>query len=116
MKDAYAAHTHEDGVVNEIGDGIQGFVATHAAHIEVLPEVLAVGVDGLACLAADAIGVEALLAVLGFRFRLDSRLQSFQAHLRTHISENHRCHLAVDALDVANRLQTLDAYGGSDDQ
>lgn len=36
---AYAGHADKNGVVDEIGDGRDGFVAAHAADIEVLLEV-----------------------------------------------------------------------------
>ena len=39
VKNAYTGHADEYGIIYEIGHGIDGFIASHAAHIKVLPEV-----------------------------------------------------------------------------
>ena len=52
MEDAYSRHADEGGIVDEIHHGIEGFVASHAAHVEVLLEVELLLVDSLAGLSA----------------------------------------------------------------
>ena len=39
MENTYARHANKDGVVDEIGDGIDSLVASHASDIEILTEV-----------------------------------------------------------------------------
>ena len=39
MQDAHTGHAEQDGIVDIVGDGLQGLLATHAAHIDVLLEV-----------------------------------------------------------------------------
>ena len=112
VKDAHARHSHKDGVVDEIGDGIEGFVASHPSHVEVLMEVLPVGVDGLARLAADVVSGEAgvflcWLAVIG-------QFQTLQAHLRAHTAKDDSCRFPLDAFYRSHGLQALDADGGAD--
>ena len=41
VKDSHAWHTSQDSVIDEISDGIDGFIASHTSDIEVLMEVLA---------------------------------------------------------------------------
>ena len=45
VQDAYARHTDEDGVVDEIGDGVDGFVAAQTPDVDVLMEVQLAVVD-----------------------------------------------------------------------
>lgn len=39
VKDTHTRHADEDSIINEIGDGLQRFVATHATDINVLLEM-----------------------------------------------------------------------------
>ena len=39
VKDTLTLHADEDSIINEIGDGLQRFVATHATDINVLLEM-----------------------------------------------------------------------------
>lgn len=39
MEDAHLLHIYEDGVVDEISDGVEGLVASHAPHVKVVTEV-----------------------------------------------------------------------------
>ena len=47
VKDADAVGTDLDGVVNEVGDGLQRLVATHAAEVDLLAEMQAFLVHGI---------------------------------------------------------------------
>ena len=53
VEDAYAVLLKENGVVDEIVDGGEGFFGAHAAHIEFGAEVELLLVDGVARLLAD---------------------------------------------------------------
>ena len=39
VKDADARGVDQQGIVDEVGNGLQGFVCPHASHINLLPEV-----------------------------------------------------------------------------
>ena len=119
VQNAYARHANEDGIVDEVGDGIDGLVATYATDIKVLAEVLFTVVDDVARVVRDAavgahdVGVACLgLCLLGFRrFGV---FQTLGAHLGLHAAEDDCSHLAVDALNGAYALQPLDAHGVAD--
>ena len=53
VEDAHAVLLEEDGVVDEIVDGREGFFGAHAAHIEFGAEVEFLFIDGVARLLAD---------------------------------------------------------------
>ena len=116
MQDSHARHAYEYGVVDEVGDGVDGLVATHATYVQVLAEVLSAVVDDVACVVGDtAVGTHDIgialfgLALLSFwRF---SVLQPFGAHLGFHTSEDDSCHLALNAFNGADALQALDTDG-----
>ena len=113
MEDADTRHSHEDGIVDEVLHGIESFVATHTTYIEILMEIALVGIDGLAGLLADAVGGEALLALLGLVLlgALGGVLQSVEAHLGAHTPEHGGRHVARDALYLAHGGEALDAHG-----
>ena len=46
VENTYPADSHQNGVVDEIGDGIDGLVTTHAPHIQILLELTPSLVDG----------------------------------------------------------------------
>ena len=60
MQDAYTLHAHEDGIVDKVLYGVESLVAAHAAHIQVLVEVLAVVVYGLLGEVRDVVATQAL--------------------------------------------------------
>ncbi len=66
-------------------------VTTHASYVQILMEVGLVGIDGLAGLLADTVRSQVLLALLGLIHILHGSrgvLQSVEAHLGSHASEN----------------------------
>ena len=114
MKNADSWHTHQDGIINEILHGIQSLITTHASYVQILMEVGLVGIDGLAGLLADAVRSQVLLALLGLIHILHGSrgvLQSVEAHLGSHASENGGGSIAIDALHLSYGGQALDADG-----
>lgn len=55
MKNSNSWHTYQDGIVNEILNGIQCFIATHTSNIQILMEIGLVSINRLAGLLADTI-------------------------------------------------------------
>ena len=53
VEDAYAVLLKEDGVVNKIVDGGEGFFGAHTAHVEFGAEVEFLFIDGVARLLTD---------------------------------------------------------------
>lgn len=53
VEDAHAVLLEEDGVVDEVVDGREGFFCTHTAHVEFGAEVEFLFIDGVARLLAD---------------------------------------------------------------
>ena len=47
VKNAHPGYAHQNSIVDEISDGIDGFVASHASHIDILFEVQLLVVDHL---------------------------------------------------------------------
>lgn len=39
VEDAHTRHAHENGIVDEVGDGIDSLIAAHAAHVQILAEI-----------------------------------------------------------------------------
>ena len=119
MEDAHALHTHEDGIVDEVLHGIERFVATHASHVEVLVEVLAVTVDGLLGEVGYVVAAQVLHTFVGMGLGGFGgggalwgvgTLQSVNPHTSAHVAKDDAGHLAVDALDGAHRRCSLDAH------
>ena len=92
--------------------GVECLVTAHTSHVKVLVEVALVGIDGLASLLADAIRGEVLLALLGLVLfcGCSGVLQTVEAHLGFHSSEDGCCHVACDAFYLAHGGEPLDAY------
>ena len=65
MENSNSWHSYQDGIVNEILNGIQCLIATHTSHIQILMEIGLVGIYRLAGLLADTIRSQVLLAFLG---------------------------------------------------
>jgi len=65
VKDTHAAHTHEDGIVDEVHHGIDGFIASHAAHVKVLAEAVLALVDGFTSATGELMGVQVGVVVGG---------------------------------------------------
>ena len=63
VKDAHTAHAHKDGVVDEIHHGIDGLVATHAAHVKVLAKTVLAFVNGLTGATRELMSVQAGVVV-----------------------------------------------------
>ena len=110
---AYPAHSHQYGIVDEVGDGMESLVATHTAHIQVLLEMeLALVDDGTAALSAIRQGGHhgsgRRRELLGCRSR--STLQPFGTHLGTHVTKDDGGHLAIHHLDGSYRGQPLDTH------
>ena len=55
MENSNSWHTYQDGIVNEILNGIQCLIATHTSYIQILMEIGLVGINCLAGLLADTI-------------------------------------------------------------
>ena len=114
MKNSNSWHSYQDGIVNEILNGIQCLIATHTSYIQILVEVGLVGIYRLAGLLADTIRSQVLLALLGLIYVFGCGcgvLQSVEAHLGAHAAENSSGSIAVDALYLSYRSQALDSYG-----
>ena len=80
-------HSHKDGIVNEILNGIQCLIATHTSYIQILVEVGLVGIYRLAGLLADTIRSQVFLALLGLIYVFGcgcGELQSVESHLGAH--------------------------------
>ena len=101
MEDAHTAHTHQNGIVDEIGHGVEGFVAAHAAHINVLVELLPSVVYRLARGAVHRHGGPV------FKGGLVGMLQTVGTHLGAHVAEHYSGCLAVGLLNRAYGAQTF---------
>ena len=55
MKNSNSWHTYQDGIVNEILNGIQCFIATHTSYIQILVEVGFMRVNGLSGFLTDTV-------------------------------------------------------------
>lgn len=116
VKDAYSRHANEDGVVDEIGNGIDGFVASHASHVEILTEVQLAVVDHVTrVFRYQSIGAcDVAVALFGLREwggRLLCAFKTVGSHLRPHAAEDDYRLTAADALYLTNGGETLDADG-----
>ena len=101
VKDSNSWHTYQDGIVNEILNGIQCLIATHTSYIQILMEIGLVGINRLAGLLADTIRSQVFLALFGLIYVFGCGcgvLQSVEAHLGTHAAKNSSGSIAVDAL------------------
>ena len=106
MENTHPGHAHEDGVINEIGDGIQGLISPHTAHVEVLVEIQFTVVYRLPRLPAHGLhkGLGLLL------FGLVGTLQAVGPHFGLHVTKDDGGHLPFQALDGAHRGKALDAH------
>ena len=114
MKNSNSWHSYQDGIINEILNGIQCLIATHTSYIQILVEVGLVGIYRLAGLLADTIRSQVFLALLGLIYVFGCGcgvLQSVEAHLGAHAAENSSGSIAIDALNLSYRSQALDSYG-----
>lgn len=116
MEYAHSGHSHEDGVVDEIGDSVDGLVASHTTHIDVLLEVEFAVVDDVAGTTRHhGIGAsDALIALFGLGGTLSGSfgmLEALQSHLGLHTTEDDNGLAAIDTVDNADRGESLDADG-----
>lgn len=121
VEDAHAVLLEENGIVDEVVDGREGFFCTHAAHIEFGTEVELLLVDGVACLLADEgrylRGGDFLGGAVG-------DFESVEGHGGGHDAEENTRGFALEALHHADGGLPLDAdvvtdlgfdgFGGSD--
>ena len=116
VQDSHARHAYEDGIVDEIGDGVDGLVASHTAHVEVLSEVQFAVVYHLAGVLRyhPVRACDIVVALLGLRELRGGFLGAFQTvgtHLRTHAAEDDHRLTAVDAFNLADGREAFDAHG-----
>ena len=103
---AHAGHAYEQGVVDEVGYGRKGFVAAHAAHVDVLLEGELAAVYRLARLPAYGgvwLGFFALWGV--------GALEALGAHLGAHAAEYYGGRLAVGGFYAAYGRKAFYAHG-----
>ena len=120
VQNAYSRHSHKDGIVDEIGDGIDGFVASHAADVDVLLEVQFAVIDDVAGIVRN-VGIGACdggVTLFGLAFLLRfggfGMLQPLSPHLGLHIAKDDGGHLAVYAFNGSDAGESLDAHGVAD--
>ena len=116
VQDSHARHAYEDGIVDEIGDGVDSLIASHAAHVEVLTEVQLAVVYHLAGVLRyhPVRACDIVVALFGLRELRGGLLGTFQtvcAHLRTHAAEDDHRLTAIDAFDLADGREAFYAHG-----
>ena len=112
MQNAYTTHAYEDAVIEEMHDGVKGFVASHTPHVEVLMVVLTMVLHrGTSDLGGLHCEVSVFRGYGLFCLRLVGILQLLEFHLGLHVAEDNGALLARDTLDLTNRVETLDADG-----
>ena len=94
VQDADASYADLYGIVDEQLHGVEGLVASHSAHVDILLEMEALLAHEVLCLAADEGGSRRLLLLL----RRLCRHETIQADCRSHLSEHYHRMFAVDAL------------------
>lgn len=108
VKDADAGHTNLCGVVDEMLDGIEGFVTTHPSYVDLLLEMEALLAHGVLRLASEE--SDACRRLLFLRW-----LRGYEAintHRRSHLTKQDCGLLAIDALDDAHGGLTFEANIG----
>ena len=106
MQDAHPAHAHKRGIIDESGHHIDSLLATHTAHIQVLPEVELSAVHGFA--GHPAIGGhigDALLLLSGGI----GKLQHLQFHSGAHIAAHQYGIVALYLFHTPHGVHSLDA-------
>src|SRR5574344_2393991 len=114
MKYSHPRRPHQYGIVDLVPHGIPSLVAPHSPHVAILTEVHLVRVDGLTRHAARRLHRQVSMLMLPCRsgasptgWLWGGSLQSIHPHLRSHITEDHGSHLAVNLLDATYRRQSL---------
>ena len=109
MQYAYTRHTEQYGIVYIIGDGLQGLLATHTTHVDVLLELQAALRDVLLCLLAQVgIGTWALGFLLACSL-LCGRFKLGELGHGAHHAEGHCGILSVNLFDGADGLLAFDS-------
>ena len=116
MQYSHAWHAYEDGIVDEISDSVDGLVASHAPHVEVLSEVqFAVVYHVARILRHHAVRArDIVVALLSLREGSGGLLGAFQTvgtHLRTHAAEDDHSLTAIDAFNLADGGEAFDTDG-----
>ena len=95
--------------------GIYGLVATHAAHVDILMEILlAVFHGGTRHLRGQDSQTGMFVGcggVLALHLTLVASLQLFGLHLRAHIAKDNGDLLALDVFHCTNGVETFDTHG-----
>ena len=107
VEDAHAVLLEEDGVVDEVVDGREGFFGTHTTHIEFGTEVELLLVDGVARLLADE---GRYLRGGDFLGRAIGDFEPVKRHGGGHDAEENTRSLALEGLYDADRGLALDAH------
>ena len=106
VEDAHAVLLEEDGVVDEVVDGREGFFGAHTAHVEFGAEVELLFIDGVARLLADEgrylRGGDFLGGAVG-------DFESVEGHGGGHDAEENTRSLALEGLYNADGSLPLDA-------
>ena len=117
MQDTYSWHTYEDGIVDEIGNGIDGLIASHPSYVDVLLEIKLTVINhisrivGYVAVGTCYRGITFFCLGLVLGFGGIGMFQTFGSHLGLHISEDDGGHLAVNVFNCPHTGQSLDAHG-----
>ena len=106
VQDAHSASSHQYGIVDEVGDSLQCFLAAHASYVNVLLEVQVFVAYLVLCIAAYK-GDDSLPLVL---FGLLGTYQPLDIHGGLHHAEGHRSLLAVYLVDDTHGGLSLQFY------
>ena len=106
VQDSYPRDTQQDGVVHEVHHRLYGFLAPHAAHVQILLEVQPLFVHRILRLNAQIRGSRSH----GRFLRSLGPFQTVQPHVRAHHAESHDGRPAVGRFQYAHRSLALDPH------
>ena len=114
MQNAHATHAYEDRIIEEMHHGVEGLVASHTSYVEVLMEVLAMVLHRGACNLGGLHSQVCVLHRCGLGcLRWVGIFQLLKLHLGLYVAKDDGGLLAIDALNLADSVETLDADGGT---
>ena len=109
VQDTDARCVDQQSVVDEVGDSLQGFVGSHAPHVNLLPEVEMLLPDAVLCLSAYDYSLLCLAIFPSFGGGGGGFLQSLEVNDGSHHAKGDGGLLALDGRDGAHGSLAFDA-------